>query len=1250
MKRAISLFLSLVLVLSLFPFGILSVSADYNTCGENITWVLEDGTLTLSGYGEMYHYEFYGNISPWAGDEHLIKKLVVSEGITSIGNTAFCDFVCLTDVSLPSTIKSIGVNAFSGCSKLEEFTIPAALEILDGFCFTNCYSLVEFKVAEGNANFCAEDGVLYSADKTVLWNYPIGSSEIVFEMPNTVEHVAAYAFSEAANLRHIEFGNQLKSVGDEAFHNCIGLTSITLKDGFQRFGGGAFQGCENLSVINLPDSVHRVGPLAFDQTAYYNNLDNWESDVVLYLDNIVLAGRESWDSVGDSSDLELTGDYTIKEGTTIIADEAFDFLSDLTSITFPSTLKVIGEGAFYGCDSLTEVTVPVGVTHIYEIAFTSCDALSKIILPSTLQHIGYTAFEKTLYINGLVDGITTIGYDGEYVIIAENATADANVREGTILIAEQAFEPCGSNLKSVSLPEGLLYIGAEAFLNNYSLKTVSVPKSVTSIGDYAFGFSKQYDYVKEEYVYEKVYGFVLNVYTGSVAEAYAKKFGIQYKLIDGCDHSYRSETKEATCTTNGVITYTCTQCGDTYVETIPAAHTNIVYDPAVKENCAFDGLTAGSHCEACGTVLVAQTVIPSKGHNVTIEPGQEPTCGKDGWIGRIWCEDCQRYITDRQAIPATGDHKNIIEEPGIDATCYSEGWTSLIYCADCDLTISHSTVIPPLEHTHIVYPQIDPTCGKDGRTEYVWCEDCQRVIEDYQTIPATNLHRTIVYDPYEPPTCSEYGKTQGSHCVDCGKVIEAQEMIPKLTHEYDDIYYFVCSTITERGYKYRMCRHCYQQVDQLPIPYAPIVNFETTNEGLKLSWNPYPYATAYRIYRYDINASAGGGEALLDTTTKTTFVDKTVQVGDMYIYLVQGINEREHTVSRSNSEPITYTGVTECDHIFDNACDTNCNTCGEAREVSHAYKAATCTTPKTCKVCGIISGKALGHKSDKGSITKKATCTSTGTRTYTCTVCDKKLKTEVIAKIGHSYSSATCTKAKTCKVCKATTGSKLGHKYTNNCDVTCNTCGYKRTITHAYKTVTKAATTAANGYTVKRCSVCKKETAKNTIYKVATIKLSKTAYTYNGKTQKPSVIIKDSKGKTVTSANYTVTYASDRKNVGTYKVTVKFKGKYSGSKTLSFKITPAGTTVKSLTAGKKALKVTITKKTAQVSGYEIQYATNSSFKSYKAKTLTGYKKTTLTLSNLKAKTTYYVRVRTYKVVNGKKIYSTWSSVKKMKTK
>ncbi len=201
---------------------------------------------------------------------------------------------------------------------------------------------------------------------------------------------------------------------------------------------------------------------------------------------------------------------------------------------------------------------------------------------------------------------------------------------------------------------------------------------------------------------------------------------------------------------------------------------------------------------------------------------------------------------------------------------------------------------------------------------------------------------------------------------------------------------------------------------------------------------------------------------------------------------------------------------------------------------------------------------------------------------------------------------------------------------------------------HTYKTTTTKATLSTNGSKVTKCTVCGYKKSSSVIYKISSVKLAATTYSYTGKAISPAVTVKNSKGtKLVKGTDYTVSYASGRKNVGKYKVTVTFKGNYSGSKTLYFTVNPAKTTVKKLTPATKALKVSITKKSAQVSGYQIQYSTAKSFSGAKSVKITG---TSKTIKSLKAKKTYYVRVRTYKKVGSKVYYSAWSSAKKAKTK
>lgn len=166
-----------------------------------------------------------------------------------------------------------------------------------------------------------------------------------------------------------------------------------------------------------------------------------------------------------------------------------------------------------------------------------------------------------------------------------------------------------------------------------------------------------------------------------------------------------------------------------------------------------------------------------------------------------------------------------------------------------------------------------------------------------------------------------------------------------------------------------------------------------------------------------------------------------------------------------------------------------------------------------------------------------------------------------------------------------------------------------------------------------------------------TATLTRTGYAYDGKVKTPAVTVKYGNKTLTKGTDYTVSYASGRKNVGQYKVVITYKGSYTGTKTLYFKIYPPKTTLSTVaTSGSKALKITWAKKSTQVTGYQIQYSTSSKFASgNKTKTVSSYKTTSTTIKSLTAKKTYYVRVRTYKTVGGKTYYSSWSNVKYKKT-
>lgn len=205
---------------------------------------------------------------------------------------------------------------------------------------------------------------------------------------------------------------------------------------------------------------------------------------------------------------------------------------------------------------------------------------------------------------------------------------------------------------------------------------------------------------------------------------------------------------------------------------------------------------------------------------------------------------------------------------------------------------------------------------------------------------------------------------------------------------------------------------------------------------------------------------------------------------------------------------------------------------------------------------------------------------------------------------------------------------------------------------HIWSTLNTKAAVGKNGAIAKTCNKCGEKTT-TTIYAPKVLKLSKTSFTYNNKNQKPFVTVKDSKGKALkNNTDYNVSYPKNMKNVGQYTVTINFKGNYSGTVKKTFTIVPKGTSISKVTPKKKGFKVKWKKQATQTTGYEVAYSTDSKFSKKNTKIVLVGKNNIISKSvpKLKVKKKYYVRIRTYKTVKGKKYYSDWSKVKNVTTK
>jgi hypothetical protein len=282
MKRKIILFSCLIISLLLvFAFSTTTSAATIvksGSCGDNVTYTLDsDGLLTINGTGDMNNYH---DNSPWRGESY--ENIVISDGVTSIGDYAFADSSyltsitipnsvtrigynafecsCLTSITIPNSVTSIGGRAFYRCRLLTSITIGSGVTALDVETFWQCERITSIEVAKGNKRYHSSGNCLIETESKTLIK---GSSNSVIPTDGSVTRIGYYAFWNCTGLKSITIPDSVTSIGDEAFFGCTGLKSITIPDSVTSIGDEAFFDCTGLKSITIPDSVTFIGEFAF---------------------------------------------------------------------------------------------------------------------------------------------------------------------------------------------------------------------------------------------------------------------------------------------------------------------------------------------------------------------------------------------------------------------------------------------------------------------------------------------------------------------------------------------------------------------------------------------------------------------------------------------------------------------------------------------------------------------------------------------------------------------------------------------------------------------------------------------------------------------------------------------------------------------------------------------------------------------------------------------------------------------------
>lgn len=405
-KKVVSLTLVLCMLLSFMP--IIASAATSGTCGSNLTWTLDDnGTLTISGTGKMKNWNNGGFYAPWYSNSDSIKNVIIENGVTSIGNSAFFGCSSLTNIMIPNSVASIGEGVFMDCSSLTSITIPNSITSIGDDTFFYCSSLTSIII------------------------------------PNSITSIGGWAFGGCSSLTSITIPNSVTSIGNSAFRYCSSLKSITIPDSVTSIGDDAFYYCRSLENIKVDDrnkyyssidgNLYNIYKKVLMQYAIGKNDKTFNiPNSVTSIDNSAFYSCSSLTSIMIPSSVTSIGEdafrkcssltsVTIQNGVMSIGDKAFEDCSSLTSITMPNSVTSIGEYTFSNCD-ITNITIPNNVTSIEEGTFWFCSSLTSIEIPNSVTSIGESAFGncsrlKDVYYSGSKEqwnGIS-IGDENEYL-------------------------------------------------------------------------------------------------------------------------------------------------------------------------------------------------------------------------------------------------------------------------------------------------------------------------------------------------------------------------------------------------------------------------------------------------------------------------------------------------------------------------------------------------------------------------------------------------------------------------------------------------------------------------------------------------------------------------------------------------------------------------------------------------------------------------------------------------------------------
>ena len=620
-------------------------------CGDDLTYTItgDDAngyTLTISGTGDMYDYTWDEN-APWYDERKNVVKVVIEDGVTSIGNYSFYYYVKLKTIEIKSEINRIGDGAFYSCKNMNAVKLPESVTNIGYSAFDGCSSLEEIVIPDG-------------IDSIDIYTFRNCSSLKSVKLPESITSIADYSFDGCTNLNYVKIPDGVTSIGTYAFSNCENLTSFTIPEAVTLIGWGAFMNCKSLMEITIPKKVATIGNYTF------RNCSSLKS-------------------------------VKLPESVTNIGYSAFDGCSSLEEIVIPDGIDSIGEYAFSNCWKLTLVTIPEGIARIYKSTFYA-SRLEVIRFTGSEEEWNQFDFEASDINNATV----YYNYDPNHT----HSYEESIIKEATCVETGEKIlvcKFCGESSKE-EIPATGHTIVIDPALEATCVQPGKTEGSHCSICGEVILEQKSVPALGHMWDEGTITKEPTCTENGEKTYTCSRCNETKTEGIAKIEHTIVVDSAiESTCTlvgkTEGKHCAVCGKIIQAQMNVPKIAHT-IVIDPAIPATCTIPGKTEGSHCSVCGEIITPQKTIAKSGdHNWAREVVKAATCTTNGEV--LWtCTLCGTKKT--MEIIASG-HRWGEWEVIKESTAIEEGWQQRT-CKICGM--HDDEMIPKLSPAPT--PTVDP--------------------------------------------------------------------------------------------------------------------------------------------------------------------------------------------------------------------------------------------------------------------------------------------------------------------------------------------------------------------------------------------------------------------------------------------------------------------------------------------------------------------------------------------------------------